>query len=191
MDIRAAEITSILKDQIKNFGKEAEVSEIGQVLSVGDGIARVYGLEGVMAGELVEFPGQVYGLVLNLEQDNVGVAVLGDATAVKEGDTVKRTGRIAEVPVGDAVAGRVVNALCARERGEITAQVTSASRLNAAQTSALKASLKSSFGKDVRIDANVDESLLGGLIVKVGSRMIDTSLRTRLNNLKFAMKEVG
>lgn len=86
---------------------------------------------------------------------------------------------------------RAFGALCARHRGEITAQVTSASKLNAAQTRALKASLKSSFGKDVQIDAHVDESLLGGLIVKVGSRMIDTSLRTRLNNLKFAMKEVG
>jgi F-type H+/Na+-transporting ATPase subunit alpha len=111
MQISADEISQIIKKQIQNFDRAAVVAETGTVLTSGDGIARVYGLEGVMAGELVEFPGQVYGLVLNLEQDNVGVAVLGDATAVKEGDTVKRTGRIAEVPVGDAVAGRVVNAL--------------------------------------------------------------------------------
>ena len=111
MQISADEISQIIKKQIQNFDRAAIVSETGTVLTSGDGIARVYGLEGVMAGELVEFPGQIYGLVLNLEQDNVGVAVLGDATAVKEGDIVKRTGRIAEVPVGDAVAGRVVNAL--------------------------------------------------------------------------------
>jgi F-type H+/Na+-transporting ATPase subunit alpha len=111
MQISADEISQIIKKQIQNFDRAAVVSETGTVLTSGDGIARVYGLEGVMAGELVEFPGQLYGLVLNLEQDNVGVAVLGDAIGVKEGDLVKRTGRIAEVPVGDAVAGRVVNAL--------------------------------------------------------------------------------
>ncbi len=111
MQLSADEISQIIKKQIQNFDRAAMVTETGTVLATGDGIARVYGLEGVMAGELVEFPGQIFGLVLNLEQDNVGVAVLGDAIAVKEGDIVKRTGRIAEVPVGDAVAGRVVNAL--------------------------------------------------------------------------------
>src|SRR5690606_4843908 len=107
----ADEISQIIKKQIQNYDRAALVTETGTVLTSGDGIARVYGLEGVMAGELVEFPGQVYGLVLNLEQDNVGVAVLGEATGVKEGDVVKRTGRIADVPVGPALAGRVVNAL--------------------------------------------------------------------------------
>jgi F-type H+/Na+-transporting ATPase subunit alpha len=111
MQLRADEISAIIKQQIQNFDRAALVSESGTVLTSGDGIARVYGLEGVMAGELVEFPGGLFGLVLNLEQDNVGVAVLGDATGVKEGDVVKRTGRIAEVPVGEAVVGRVVNAL--------------------------------------------------------------------------------
>ncbi len=111
MQLSADEISSIIKKQIQNFDRAAVVSQTGTVLTSGDGIARVYGLEGVMAGELVEFPGEIYGLVLNLEQDNVGVAVLGDATAVKEGDTVKRTGRIADVPVGPELAGRVVNAL--------------------------------------------------------------------------------
>ena len=108
MEIKAEEISQIIKDQIKNFDKKVELSETGLVLSVGDGIARVYGLEKVMAMELVEFPGGIMGLALNLEQDNVGIAIMGDDSTIKEGDLVKRTGRIAEVPVGDAVLGRVV-----------------------------------------------------------------------------------
>ncbi len=111
MDIRAAEISSILKDQIKNFGNEAEVSEIGQVLSVGDGIARVYGLDNVQAGELVEFPGNIRGMALNLEVDNVGVVIFGDDRGIKEGDTVKRTGSIVDTPVGKGLLGRVVDGL--------------------------------------------------------------------------------
>lgn len=111
MDIRAAEISAILKDQIKNFGKEAEVSEVGQVLSVGDGIARVYGLDNVQAGELVEFPGGIRGMALNLEVDNVGVVIFGSDRDIKEGDTVKRTGSIVDVPVGPGLLGRVVDAL--------------------------------------------------------------------------------
>lgn len=111
MDIRAAEISAILKDQIKNFGKEAEVSEVGQVLSVGDGIARVYGLDNVQAGEMVEFPGGIRGMALNLEADNVGVVIFGADRDIKEGDTVKRTGAIVDVPVGPELLGRVVDAL--------------------------------------------------------------------------------
>ncbi|MGI9408338.1 MAG: F0F1 ATP synthase subunit alpha [Hyphomicrobiaceae bacterium] len=111
MEIRAAEISSILKDQIKNFGQEAEVSEIGQVLSVGDGIARVYGLDNVQAGELVEFPGNIRGMALNLEVDNVGVVIFGDDRSIKEGDTVKRTGTIVDAPVGKGLLGRVVDGL--------------------------------------------------------------------------------
>ncbi len=111
MDIRAAEISAILKDQIKNFGKEAQVSEIGQVLAVGDGIARVYGLDNVQAGELVEFPGGIAGMALNLETDNVGVVIFGDDRGIKEGDTVKRTGSIVDVPVGKGLLGRVVDGL--------------------------------------------------------------------------------
>jgi F-type H+-transporting ATPase subunit alpha len=111
MDIRAAEISAILKDQIKNFGKEAEVSEVGQVLSVGDGIARVYGLDNVQAGEMVEFPGGIRGMALNLEADNVGVVVFGSDRDIKEGDIVKRTGAIVDVPVGPELLGRVVDAL--------------------------------------------------------------------------------
>jgi F-type H+-transporting ATPase subunit alpha len=111
MDIRAAEISAILKDQIKNFGKEAQVSEVGQVLSVGDGIARVYGLDNVQAGEMVEFPGGIRGMALNLETDNVGVVIFGNDRDIKEGDTVKRTGAIVDVPVGPGLLGRVVDAL--------------------------------------------------------------------------------
>jgi len=111
MDIRAAEISAILKDQIANFGTEAEVAEVGQVLSVGDGIARVYGLDNVQAGEMVEFPGAVKGMALNLEEDNVGVVIFGDDRGIKEGDTVKRTGAIVDVPVGKGLLGRVVDGL--------------------------------------------------------------------------------
>ncbi len=111
MDIKAAEISAILKDQIKNFGQEAEVSEVGQVLSVGDGIARVYGLDNVQAGELVEFPGGIKGMALNLETDNVGVVIFGADRGISEGDTVKRTGSIVDTPVGKGLLGRVVDAL--------------------------------------------------------------------------------
>jgi F-type H+-transporting ATPase subunit alpha len=111
MQIRADEISSILREQIKDFGKKVTVAETGTVLSVGDGIARVYGLEGSLSGELVEFANGVKGLVLNLEEDNVGVAIMGDFMGIREGDTCKRTGQIASVPVGKGLLGRVVNAL--------------------------------------------------------------------------------
>jgi F-type H+-transporting ATPase subunit alpha len=111
MDIKAAEISAILKEQIKNFGQEAEVSEVGQVLSVGDGIARVYGLDNCQAGELVEFPGGIKGMALNLEADNVGVVIFGADRGIREGDTVKRTGSIVDTPVGKGLLGRVVDGL--------------------------------------------------------------------------------
>ena len=111
MEIQPAEISAILKKKIKDFGKDAEVSEIGQVLSVGDGIARVYGLDNIEAGEMVEFPGEIKGMALNLEEDNVGVVIFGDDTDIKEGDTVKRTGAIVEVPIGKELLGRVVDCI--------------------------------------------------------------------------------
>ncbi|MEE8123069.1 MAG: F0F1 ATP synthase subunit alpha [Alphaproteobacteria bacterium] len=111
MDIRPAEISAILKEQISDFGAEAEVAEVGQVLSVGDGVARVYGLDQVQAGEMVEFPGGIKGMTLNLEADNVGVVIFGEDRTIKEGDTVKRTGAIVDVPVGKELLGRVVDAL--------------------------------------------------------------------------------
>ena len=111
MKINAAEISNILKKQIKDFGNEAEVAEVGQVLTVGDGIARVHGLDKVQAGELVEFPGGIKGMALNLEVDNVGIVIFGDDRTIKEGDTVKRTGDIVDVPIGKGLLGRVVDAL--------------------------------------------------------------------------------
>ena len=111
LSIRADEISRVLKEQIKNYNKTIEVSETGSVLAVGDGVARVFGLENVMAGELVEFPGNVFGMVLNLEQDSVGVVLFGEDRNIREGDTVKRTKKIVEVPAGEALLGRVVDAL--------------------------------------------------------------------------------
>ena len=111
MDIRAAEISAIIKDQITNFKSDAEISEVGKVLSVGDGIARVYGLDQVQAGELVEFDNSIKGMALNLENDNVGVVIFGDDRGIKEGDVVKRTSSIVDTPVGKGLLGRVVDAL--------------------------------------------------------------------------------
>src|SRR6201981_2901141 len=111
MEIRAAEISAILKQEIANFGTEADVAEVGQVLSVGDGVARVYGLDKVQAGEMVEFPGGIRGMALNLEADNVGVVIFGDDRTIQEADLVKRTGAIVDVPVGRGLLGRVVDGL--------------------------------------------------------------------------------
>src|SRR6266478_860839 len=111
MEIKADEITKIIREQIEEYRGGVDVSEVGNVISVGDGIARVYGLEKAMAGELLEFPRGVMGLALNLEESQVGVVLLGDYTEIREGDQVRRTGRIMEVPVGEALVGRVVNAL--------------------------------------------------------------------------------
>ena len=111
MNLRPEEISSVIKDQIKRYASDLEVSDVGTVIQVADGIARVHGLEKAMQGELLEFPGEVYGMVMNLEEDNVGAVLLGSASSINEGDTVKTTGRVVEVPVGDAMLGRVVNAL--------------------------------------------------------------------------------
>ena len=111
MNLRPEEISSVIKDQIKRYAAELEVSEVGTVIQVADGIARIHGLEKAMQGELLEFPGEVYGMVMNLEEDNVGAVLLGNIKDIKEGDTVKTTGRVVEVPVGDCMLGRVVNAL--------------------------------------------------------------------------------
>ena len=111
MNLRPEEISSVIKDQIKRYANELEVSDVGTVIQVADGIARVHGLEKAMQGELLEFPGEIFGMVLNLEEDNVGVVLLGNSKNINEGDTVKTTGRVVEVPVGDALLGRVVNAL--------------------------------------------------------------------------------
>jgi F-type H+-transporting ATPase subunit alpha len=126
MELRAAEISEIIRQQIQGYGKQIELRETGTVLSTGDGIARIYGLDRVAAGELLQFPHDIYGLALNLEEDNVGAAVFGEIQAIKEGDEVRRTGRIAEVPVGEGMLGRVVNALGqpVDEKGPIPAKET-------------------------------------------------------------------
>ncbi|MET0516533.1 MAG: F0F1 ATP synthase subunit alpha [Nitrospiraceae bacterium] len=111
MQIKAEEISSIIKEKIKGFDQQVDVSQTGSVIQVGDGIAKIYGLDGAMAGEMLEFPGGLYGIALNLEEDNVGAVLMGEDVGIKEGDTVKRTGRIAEIPVGEALIGRVVNAI--------------------------------------------------------------------------------
>src|SRR5262249_11861074 len=111
MDHQAAEIPPLLKKQIAEFDKQTDVAEVGQVISVGDGIARVYGLDNVQAGEMVEFPGGLKGMALNLESDNVGVVIFGDDREIREGDIVKRTGAIVEVPIGKELLGRVVDGL--------------------------------------------------------------------------------
>ncbi|MEY8393906.1 F0F1 ATP synthase subunit alpha [Lachnospiraceae bacterium 45-P1] len=111
MNLRPEEISSVIKEQIKKYSTKLEVSDVGTVIQVADGIARIHGLENAMQGELLEFPGEIYGMVLNLEEDNVGAVLLGDTSSISEGDTVKTTGRVVEVPVGDALTGRVVNAL--------------------------------------------------------------------------------
>jgi F-type H+/Na+-transporting ATPase subunit alpha len=129
MQIRAAEISDIIREQIKEYEKQLEVRETGTVLSCGDGIARIYGLDRAAAGELVEFPHSIYGIVLNLEEDNVGVAILGEQQQIKEGDEVRRTGRIAEVPVGEALLGRVVNALGQPEDGKGPIKTTTTRRI--------------------------------------------------------------
>ena len=169
MEIRAAEISAILKEQIKNFGQEAEVSEVGRVLSVGDGIARVYGLDNVQAGEMVEFENGVRGMALNLETDNVGIVIFGEDREIKEGQTVKRTRAIVDVPVGKGLLGRVVDALGNPIDG--------------------KGPIAASERR--RVDVKVDPAIIGGLVVKLGSRMVDSSLRTKLNAIKHAMKEVS
>src|SRR6266436_9212742 len=129
MQIRAAEISDIIREQIKEYAKQLEVRETGMVLSCGDGIARIYGLDQAAAGELIEFPRGIFGIVLNLEEDNVGAAILGEQQEIKEGDEVRRTGRIAEVPVGEALLGRVVNALGQPVDGKGPIRTTSTRRI--------------------------------------------------------------
>ncbi|MDE3119245.1 MAG: F0F1 ATP synthase subunit alpha, partial [Nitrospirota bacterium] len=129
MQIKADEISSIIKEKIKGFDKQVDVNEMGSVIQVGDGIAKVYGLDGAMAGEMLEFPGGLYGIALNLEEDNVGAVLMGDDVGIKEGDPVKRTGRIAEIPVGEALVGRVVNAIGQPIDGKGPIKATQSSRI--------------------------------------------------------------
>ena len=163
MSINPSEITKLLKDQIKNFGEKAEVSEIGKVLSVGDGIARVYGLDNVQAGEMVEFEDGSKGMALNLENDNVGVVIFGDDRKIKEGDTIKRTNAIVDAPVGK--------------------------ELSETELENISKELSSSTGSTIKFNYKVDKELIGGLKLQLGSFMIDTSIKNKLDKYKQAMLE--
>ncbi len=140
MDIRAAEISAILKDQIKNFGQEAEVTEVGQVLSVGDGIARVYGLDNVQAGEMVEFENGTRGMALNLETDNVGIVIFGADREIKEGQTVKRTRAIVDAPVGKGLLGRVSTRSATRSTARARSRPPNASASTSRRPASFRAS---------------------------------------------------
>ena len=163
MQINPSEVTKILKEQIKKFGEKAEVSEVGQVLSVGDGIARVYGLDNVQAGEMVEFSAGLKGMALNLENDNVGVVIFGNDSSIKEGDVVKRTGSIVDSPVGK--------------------------KLSLAEQKKIQDELSQDFKSKLNIEYEFDPNLIAGLILQVGSVMIDTSIKTKLKKLEKNMVE--
>ena len=197
MDINAAEISKVIKDQIANFGTEAQVSEVGSVLTVGDGIARVHGLDNVQAGEMVEFANGVQGMALNLEADNVGIVIFGSDAEIKEGDTVKRTGTIVDVPVGKGLLGRVVDGLGNPIDGKGPIEYTERKRVEVKAPGIIprksvhepvQTGLKARVGREVAVDAKVDPAILGGLVVRIGSTQIDSSIRTRLNSLAQAMK---
>ena len=163
MEINPSEVTKILKEQIKKFGDKAEVTEVGQVLSVGDGIARIYGLDNVQAGEMVEFSDGSKGMALNLESENVGVVIFGDDRAVKEGDVVKRTGSIVDTPVGKELSND--------------------------QIDKIKNDLSQNFNSKIKLDYKFDKSLIGGLIIQVGSIMVDTSIKNKLQQIENKMIE--
>ena len=202
MEINPSEVTKILKEQIKNFGDKAEVTEVGQVLSVGDGIARIYGLDNVQAGEMVEFADGSKGMALNLESENVGVVIFGDDKAVKEGDTVKRTGAIVDTPVGKELLGRVVDGLgnpidgkgaldkgVKKSRVEVKAELISSKELSGEQVIKIKDELSQNFNAKIKLDYKYDESLIGGLVVQVGSLMVDTSIKNKLQQIENRMIE--
>ena len=163
MEINPSEVTKILKEPIKNFGDKAEVTEVGQVLSVGDGIARIYGLDNVQAGEMVEFADGSKGMALNLESENVGVVIFGDDRNIKEGDTVKRTGNIVDTPVGK--------------------------ELSSEEISIITNELTKNFSSKIKLNYHYDESLIGGLVLQVGSTMVDTSIKNKLQQIENRMIE--
>ena len=175
MDINPSEVTKILKEQIKKFGDKAEVTEVGQVLSVGDGIARVYGLDNVQAGEMVEFSDGSKGMALNLESENVGVVIFGDDRKIKEGDVVKRTGSIVDT--------------CSIKRGELKAELISAKDLTEIEVNNIKEELTKNFSSKIKLNYKHDASLIGGLIVQVGSTMVDTSIKNKLQQIENRMIE--
>ena len=210
--IKADEITKILRDQIENYQQTVAVDEVGAVISVGDGIARVHGLERAMAGEMIAFPHNVYGIALNLEEDQVGVVLLGDYTEIREGDTVKRTRTIMSVPVGEELVGRVVNPLGQPQDGKGPINTTKRNHLERLAPGVidrqpvrepLQTGIKAidsmipigrgqreliigdrQTGKKIEARFHRDESLLGGAVVRVGSTVYDGSVREQLTRLR-------
>ena len=162
-DIKPAEVSAILREQLSGFRSEAELQEVGTVLQVGDGIARIYGLDNVQAGEMVEFADGSKGMALNLESENVGVVIFGDDRNIKEGDTVKRTGNIVDTPVGKELSIDEIN--------KITED------------------LAKNFSSKMKLNYKYDKSLIGGLIVKIGSTMIDSSIKNKLQQIENRMIE--
>ena len=221
MEINPSEVTKILKEQIKNFGEKTEVTEVGQVLSVGDGIARIYGLDNVQAGEMVEFADGSKGMALNLESENVGVVIFGDDRNIKEGDVVKRTGSIVDTPVGKELLGRVVDGLgnpidgkgaldkgikkrrffflerilksfieiCSKKRGELKAELKSAKELSNDEITKITEELTKNFSSKIKLNYKYDKSLIGGLVLQVGSTMVDTSIKNKLQQIENRMIE--
>ena len=188
LDIKPAEITDILKREIKEYGREIDIAETGTVLSVGDGIARVYGLDKVMAGELVEFPGGVRGMVLNLEEDNVGIAIMGEYEHIREGEVVRRTNRIVEVPVGMGLLGRVVDALGQPIDGKGPIPSTENRRVE------LKAPgivTRKSVNEPLQTGIKAIDAMTpigrGQRELIIGDRVIDGSVRSRLASFRDAL----
>jgi len=196
MDINPSEVTKILKEQIKKFGDEAEVTEVGQVLSVGDGIARVYGLDNVQAGEMVEFSDGSKGMALNLESENVGVVIFGDDRKISEQYKLNDLlTKFLSFLVSKRRFFYVDNILksfvetCSAKRGELKAELTSAKDLTEDEVNSIKEELTENFSSKIKLNYKYDKSLIGGLIVQVGSTMVDTSIKNKLQQIENRMIE--
>ena len=172
MSIKASEISDLIGQRIQNFAAGTEARNVGNVMSVADGVVRIHGLADARYGEMLEFPGNLFGLALNLEQDSVGAVVLGEYKSIREGDVVKTTGRILEVPVGPELLGRVVDVA-----------ITSAAPMGAGEQAQLAAALEQRFSRKVRVQTAVDPTLIGGAVLRAGDLTIDGSVKARLARL--------
>ena len=197
MDIRAEEISKIIRDQIGSYAVDVDVAEVGTIVSIGDGIARVHGVEHTMAGEMLEFPHGVYGIALNLEEESVGAVLLGDYTEIREGDTVKRTRRIISVPVGEELVGRVVNALGQPVDGKgpiVSKQFSEIERLapGVVDRSPVKEPLQTglkAIDAMVPIGRGQRELIIGGAITRIASTVYDGSVTRQLERMKEALTQ--
>ena len=195
MNIKAEEISKIIRDQIGSYAVDVDVAEVGTIVSIGDGIARVHGVENTMAGEMLEFPHGVYGIALNLEEDSVGAVLLGEYTEIREGDTVKRTGRIISVPVGEELVGRVVNALGQPIDGKgpiVSKQFMEIERIapGVVDRSPVKEPLQTglkAIDAMVPIGRGQRELIIGGVVTRLGSTVYDGSVATQLQKMKQAL----